>query len=293
MMKNVECVYRGNDQLQECPVWNEREQALYWVDCTGSRLSALAPVTGTVRTWTLPEFPGSFAFREQGGILVAFRRGLAFVDLAASEPSAGWLPGTGIDFGIERFNDGACDRRGRFWAGTFDRKIMEPLGGLYRIGTDASVCKMDTGVKMSNGIAWSPDNRTMYFTDTRPGYLYAYDFDLDDGAVSNRRVFQDYSAVPHGPDGCAMDADGCLWVAEVNASRVARYRPDGRLDSAIELPVSRPSSVAFGGSDLRTMFITTLVHGLSRDEQARQPLAGSLLAVQSGVQGLSQPRFKG
>lgn len=292
-MSKVDVVHEGGDELAECPVWNERDQGLYWVDCTGRRMSAVFS-GGEVRTWELPELPGSFAFRESGGLMMAFRRGLAFVNLDAPAPEVTWLRDTGIDHGSVRFNDGACDRRGRFWAGTFHRKMTERIGALYRVDTDASVRQMDTGgIMVSNGIAWSPDNRTMYYTDSRPGLVYAYDFDLDEGSVRNRRVFLDYSNVEHGPDGCAIDSTGCLWVAEVRASRVARYRPDGKLDKVFDLPVTRPSSVAFGGPDLGTLYITTLAHGMTQEQRSAQPLAGALLALDPGVTGLPQPRFRG
>lgn len=292
LMSKVEVVHKGGDNLGECPVWNQREQSLYWVDCTGSRISAITS-GGAVRTWMLPELPGSFAFRENGGLMMAFRKGLAFVNLDAPIPEVNWLADTGIDHGMVRFNDGACDRHGRFWAGTFHRKMTDRIGGLYRVDADTSVRQMDTGIMSSNGIAWSPDNRTMYYTDSRPGVVYAYDFDLDEGSVRNRRVFLDYSTVNYGPDGCAIDSMGCLWVAEVRGSRVTRYRPDGKPDSSFDLPVTRPSSVAFGGPDLSTLYITTLVYGMGEEERAGQPLAGSLLALNPGVTGLPQPRFQG
>jgi len=292
-MKKFECIHHGDDQLGEGPVWNDQDQSLYWLDCVGKKISATALDNSPVRTWSLPDMPGSYAFREHGGLVMAFRRGLAFVDLNESGVATEWIPNTGVDPKTVRFNDGACDRRGRFWAGTFHNKITEPLGGLYRLDGDRSVHNMDTGIMMSNGMAWSPDNRTMYYTDTRPGYVYAYDFDLDDGTVRNRRIFLDYSKEPYSADGCTVDAAGCLWVAEVDAGRIARYTPAGKRDAVYELPVSRPSSVAFAGANLDVLCVTTLRFGLSEEEKAREPLAGALFALSPGVSGLPEPRFRG
>ena len=152
---------------------------------------------------------------------------------------------------------------------------------------------MDEGFVISNGRAWSPDDKTMYHTDSVPGRIDAYDFDLAAGTLSNRRVLIDYAGKGCRPDGCTVDAQGCLWVAEVEGWRVARYRPDGTLDSQIALPFRKPSSVMFGGDDLRTLFITSVTAGLSEQELAQQPNAGMLMAVDVGVAGLPEPRFAG
>ncbi|MGE0803487.1 MAG: SMP-30/gluconolactonase/LRE family protein [Lautropia sp.] len=293
MNASVECLHDSKDELGECPVWNDRDQSLYWVDCIGARLSSITPADGRVRSWKLPEFPGSFAFRDDAGLVMALRRGLALVSLGDGTAACTRLDADGFDPDVQRFNDGACDRRGRFWAGTFDRRLAEPIGSLYRLSRDHSARRMDTGIMMSNGIAWSPDDRTMYYTDSRPGRIYAYDFDPDDGAIGNRRVFLDYAGSRSRPDGCAIDSAGGLWVAEVDGSRAARYTPQGRLDRVIELPVTRPSSLAFGGSDLSTLFITTLRHGVPEDALHAQPLAGAVLTANPGVSGLPQPRFAG
>lgn len=277
--------------LGEGPLWSGAEQALYWHDVTGRLLHRLDTSSGEVTTRPLPAMPGSFAFRRGGGMIAAFRNRLALVDVDGAIVSK--IGGHDIDFGAERFNDGACDAAGRFWAGTFDPSLKRVGGSLYRIDPDLSVHRMDTGIAMSNGIAWSPDGTAMYYVDSRPGCVYRYDCDPGDGGIGERRVFLDYEGREGRPDGCAVDSEGYLWVAEVTAWRVSRYAPDGRLDRSIRLPVGKPTSLAFGSSDLKTLYVTSMRYGLSEAEQEAQPLAGRLLAVAVDVAGQPEHPFGG
>jgi L-arabinonolactonase len=156
-----------------------------------------------------------------------------------------------------------------------DFNIRDAVGALYRVDPDLGVHRMDVGITLSNGIAWSPDDRTMYYCDSRPGRIYAYDYDLATGTIGNRRLFVDFKGRKGRPDGCTVDAEGGLWVAEISASQVVRFDPSGKEEFALRLPVSRPTSVMFGGSDLRTLFITSMKHGLSAEELAREPQAAA------------------
>lgn len=284
---SAECILECRNELGEGPLWSVRDQVLYWVDCIGRKLFALSPASGNLREWALSGNPGSIALREKAGLFLAFRNGLAEFDLETGVETP--LPAGPVDFAAERFNDGKVDRMGRFWVGTVDRRFAEPVGSLWRIANDRLPVRMDCGFTASNGIAWSPDDRLMYFCDSRPGRIYAYDFDLASGTVANRRVFLDHTALAGRPDGCTVDAEGCLWVAEVDGSRVGRYAPDGTLLAAVELPVKRPSSVCFGGPDLDTLFITCI----RRDSFEEEPLGGGLFAARPGVRGLPEPFFKG
>ena len=144
---------------------------------------------------------------------------------------------------------------------------------------------------VANGIAFSPDGKTLYFTDTRRYTSYAYDLDLDDGAITNRRIFADYSATGDRPDGACVDVDGCLWAAFFAGSRIVRYRPDGRIDRTIELPVTNPTCLAFGGRDLRTLFVTTATKFLGPEQLAAEKFAGGLFAIEGAGQGLPEHRF--
>lgn len=277
-------------ELGEGPMWSPTDRTLYWFDVSNRRLFRQAGAGESPTSWVLDKMPGSFGFRAKGGVIFAFRNGLALGD--RPEGPFVQIEAPVIDFSRERFNDGKVDQRGRFWVGTFNPK-MEPGGGnLFRIDPDLSVHRMDTGISMSNGIGWSPDDRIMYYADSRPGRIWSYDFDLARGEIQNRRIFVDYAGKHGRPDGLTVDADGFVWVAEIMASRVARYRPDGSLDRVVNLPISWPTSVIFGGPDLRTLFITSMRVSLEK-ELAAEPLAGAVFSVNVGVRGRLEPQFAG
>ncbi len=291
MPVDVTCVVDARNILGEGPVWCPIEQVLYWIDIARPTLNRVDPKTGEWATWDLPKPAGSFALRRKGGLLVAFRAGMAWLELPSGRLE--WVEVAGARLERGRFNDGKCDRKGRFWVGTMDRHLTDPIGELYRIDPDLSCRTMDRGFILSNGIAWSPDDRTMYFTDSRARAIYAYDFDLESGGVANRRVFAAFGDGPGRPDGCTVDAGGYLWTALVNAWRILRFAPDGRLDRAIELPVQRPTSCIFGGPDLDALFVTSSTLSLAEEDLAKQPLAGGVFRIDVGVRGLPEPRFAG
>ncbi|MBS0640632.1 MAG: SMP-30/gluconolactonase/LRE family protein, partial [Proteobacteria bacterium] len=197
------------------------------------------------------------------------------------------------DFMKDVFNDGKCDRRGRFWVGTMDRETTHPIGALYRIDPDLTVHRMADGITLSNGIAFSPDDRTLYHCDSEPGVVWAYDYDIESGSIANRRVLVDFAGRKGHPDGCTIDAEGGLWVAEIGAGQIVRFDAAGRETGLIAVPVTRPTSVIFGGADLRTMFVTSMQFALSDEEKAQQPLAGSVFSVNVGVAGIPEVRFAG
>lgn len=277
--------------LGEGPLWDPATRRLFAIDCMSRTLFRYAGPGAPEEAWTLPRTPGSFALRAGGGVLMAYRRGLALI-----EPGTAMLedvPTPEIDFAKEIFNDGKCDRRGRFWTGTMHREVKDPVGALYRVDPDLRVHRMDDGITLSNGIAWSPDDRTMYYCDTRPGRVWAYDYDIATGTIENRRLFIDFMDRQGRPDGCTVDADGGLWIAEIEAGQVVRFDPAGREVSALPMPVSKPTSVMFGGADLRTLFVTSMQYGLSTEQLSREPQAGCVFAADVGVAGLPEPRFAG
>jgi len=173
-----------------------------------------------------------------------------------------------------------------------DNQLHRPNGSLYRVTGDDQVTRLFDDVIVSNGIAFSPDNRTFYFTDTRRYCTWAFDFDLDDGLISNRRLFADYSASGERPDGACVDVDGGLWTAFFSGGRVVRYRPDGTIDTVIPLPVTNPTCLCFGGSDLKTLYVTTARKFLDRQQLDVEPQAGHLLAIDGVAQGLPEHRFR-
>lgn len=287
----ADCVLDIRAELGECPIWSPRENALYWIDIYAGRLNRFDPSTGANRVWQLAEPIGSFALCEDGGALLALKSGLwrydldseALTPLAQPEPN---LPGN-------RLNDGRCDPQGRFWVGSMADPVdpARPLGALYRLNADHRCTRMADGLYVSNGLAFSPDGRTLYHSDSWAAVrtIWAWDFDADEGTIRNRRVFVDTAGMPGRPDGGAVDADGCYWMAGNDGWEIVRFTPAGMVDRRIALPVAKPSMLAFGGARLDTIYVTSIrpasVEG--------QPQAGSLFAVHAGVTGVAEPLFRG
>ncbi|HEY5899773.1 MAG TPA: SMP-30/gluconolactonase/LRE family protein [Burkholderiales bacterium] len=289
MKPDIECLTDAVNDIGEGPVWSARDEALYWIDAGLEPKTLLRYRPGSRRTevWTLPHRASSLMQRKAGGLVIGFQRGLATMDPVPTGIRT--LELHGVDFDHERFNDSAVDRAGRLWIGTFDRTFKNAIGTLYRIDRSLAAEPMARGFMMSNGIAWSPDNRTLYFCDSRPGRIHAYDYDIASGTLSNARVFMEFAGRGGRPDGCTIDSEGFLWVAEIDAGQLLRIGADGKVAQVVALPVSRPTSVAFGGAGLSTLFITSMTYGLTPAQRAAQPFAGRLLALDAGVAGLPEP----
>ena len=284
----------SQNQLGEGPLWNVDEQALYWVDIYGKRIERYDPQTGQRRTFHLPCQVGTVAFRKKGGFILATDQGFAFWD--GQSETVEWLANPEKDQPLYRFNDGKVDPGGRFWAGTmYDGPQLNPrpAGSLYRLDPDGSLHTKETGVLISNGIGWSPDHHTMYYTDSIRKAIYAYDYDLDTGEIANRRFFVHTPNEPGEPDGLTVDSQGFVWSARWNGWKVTRYDPDGKPESEIKVPTACPSSVMFGGSDLEDLYITSAWKELTAEERNFQPLAGNLFRIRLEVQGLPEFKFAG
>lgn len=287
-MADVEHLLAVRNKLGEGPVWSVDEQALYWVDIERDRFFCLDPATGEVEVFEAGLPVGSLALRAAGGLALATKNGFAFwqgrgqplrfiADPEAHKPQS-------------RFNDGAVDRQGRFWAGTLGDGAANCL---YRLDPDLALHTMETGVSISNGIGWSPDNKTMYFTDSPLQTIYAYDFDPATGAIAKRRVFVHDPGEPGVPDGLTVDRDGFVWSARWDGWALLRYDPDGRLERKIPMPVQYPTSCIFGGPALNELYITSAWSPLGERGKAAQPLAGDLFRLRTGSTGLPEPKFLG
>jgi len=274
------------DLLGESCVWSVGEQALYWVDVRGRFLRRLDHASGTVISHAMPEMPTSLALRQNGEILLAMESGVYSFDRDSGRLVPVAAPSEPIPH--QRFNDGRCDRQGRFFAGTLNDRDRDATGMLFRLDPGPELAPVLGPLTIPNSLAWSPDGRTMYFSDTTSRVIEAHDFDPDSGMPSRRRAFATIPP-PGTPDGSTVDTEGGLWNAEYDGWRVCRYAPDGRLDRVIDLPVQRPTCCALGGPDLRTLFVTTASQKLSDAELAQQPLAGRLLALEVDVVGLPEP----
>ena len=276
------------DILGESPIWDERSQCLYWIDIRLPAIRRLG-LDGSIETWPMPDLVGCIAFAGDGRLLVALPQRIALFDpgTGALEPfvdAPAPVPG-------HRFNDGRCDRQGRFWVGTMHNITRAPEGQLYLLEGDGPLRSMRSGICIPNSLAWSPDGTTMYFADSLRYTLFAYDYDPATGSVGAERIFAT-TEPPGFPDGSTVDAEGYLWNAQFNAGRVVRYAPDGRIDRVIELPVERPTCCAFGGPELNILYVTTASQKMSVTELEAQPLAGALLALDVGIRGLVEPRFR-
>jgi sugar lactone lactonase YvrE len=279
------------DILGESPLWCPRRHRLYWVDIRRPALQSCDASGGDFVALPMPELIGSFAFRRHDGFVVALKSGLYEVEPSAAAPILIAAPEGRKS---HRFNESKCDPRGRFWAGTMNDIVREPTGSMFRLCADRTVTVWREGIAVPNSLAWSPDGRTMYFADTEARVIEAWDYDLDDGWPSRRRVFADLRADgPGRPDGATVDADGCLWSAQVASGEVVRYAPDGRVLRRWKLPVSKVTSLAFGGTDLRTLYATSGRYRLTDAELAAQPLAGALFAMRAPVSGLPADIYAG
>lgn len=278
--------------LGESPMWHPTEQVLYYCDIPGKKLHRFDPRSGARDTWDFDTEPSAVAPLPDGRLLLSLRSGIWRFDPATAAREQ--LAAAPYDTTRQRFNDGKCDAKGRFWVGTICEPRIPAIGSMQCFAAGRLVERFG-GVSISNGLAWSPDGRTMLWADTHSNIAYAFDFDIDSGALSRRRVFARFP-VPQGdapqddylgrPDGAAMDVEGCWWVAMYDGQRLLRLSPKGEVLRQVRLPVRCPTMPAFGGHDLKTLYITTARENRPVAELAAQPLAGCVLALDVEVAGL-------
>lgn len=296
-MHTAELIVDARNGTGESPVWRADEQALYWVDIPGRALHRWSAAEGH-RHWNSAEMPACIAAHAgaPGQWIAGMESGL--FTLSPQDDGrliAQLLAPVAHAAPAMRFNDGRCDRQGRFWAGTMclDMAAGTRAGAWYRYGHgDTALPAQIDGFIVPNGLAFSPDGRTMYVSDSHSSVqtIWAFDYDPASGTPSNRRVFVDMHPLPGRPDGAAIDVDGGYWICGNDAGLVHRFTPDGRLDRSLAVPVKKPAMCAFGGPRLDTLYVTSIrpVGDLSD-----QPLAGGVFALQAGTQGLPEPAFAG
>ncbi len=283
----------------ESPAWSVAESKLYWADTKGATLHAFDPASGTDEHWRMPAWIGCFALAERG-VVIALRTGLY-----AFDRHSGALQGlAGVPYDCRRFtfNDGGCDRQGRFFVGPMYSPLepgdQEPQAAqtapLWRYDGAGRWVAVSQPVKISNGLAWSPDGRTLYHCDTPTRTIWAHDYDVATGAVENPRVFArvEEGGGEGGPDGAAVDRDGFYTCAVYGAGCLLRFDPDGKLERRIALPARYVTMPAFGGADLRTLYVTSAAFPLTPEERARQPDEGAVFALEAPAPGLAASHFR-
>jgi sugar lactone lactonase YvrE len=274
----------------EGPVWDEAEQALYYIDILEKRVLRWDPSSDDRRSWDVPAMIGSMALRERGGAIVALPDGIHALDFAsgAVAPFAVFDP---ADPAVQ-LADGKVDRAGRFVFGTSHRQAKEPIGGLYALGTDGTIVQLDRELILGNGPCFSPDDRTLYHADSMRHAIYAYDYDLATGAASNRRLFFDSSAYGPIPDGATIDAAGDMWVAICEGGAVLRLSPEGEVKQVIEMPTRLPASCMFFGPKLDRLFVPSIDPSFLGREPGEAD--GWCYVIDGlGVRGLPEPRYRG
>ena len=284
-------VFDARVQLGEGPVWDDRRARLLFVDIMRGHVHEFDPATKTDRILDVGEPVGAVASATRGDWIVATQTGFSRLDPETGVTSP--IASIEADRPETRMNDGCVDSRGRFWAGTMGMGGLRERGALYRLDPDGSVTRVLAGVSISNGIDWSPDDRLMYYVDTPTGRVDCFDFDADDGAIRNRRAWVEVPTKLGWPDGLVVDADGYVWLALWEGGALHRYAPDGRLQQVVRFPVTLTTKPAFGGPDLDDLYVTSAWIELDESARAREPLAGAVFRLRSGVRGQRPRRFAG
>ncbi|GGL25926.1 gluconolactonase [Pseudomonas brenneri] len=292
---NAELIVDARNATGESPVWVAQENALYWVDIPGGRLHRWQ-LDGSTRSWQADEMLACIARTAEGKWIGAQQSGIfQLAPHADGRLTANKLAGVEHAIDNMRFNDGRCDRQGRFWAGTLHMDMgAETVGALYRLDAqrDGVLAAQLESLLVPNGLAFSPDGKVMYLSDSHPArqQIWAFDYDIDSGMPHNQRSFVDMNNHPGRPDGAAVDAEGCYWICAIDAGQVLRFTPQGKLDRVLALPVKKPTMCAFGGPGLDTLFVTSIrPQGIDLSDQ---PLAGGVFALNPGVRGLAETPAK-
>ena len=278
----------------ECPLWHLAEQNLYWVDIGGFTVHRIHPASGEHRAYRFDSEPAALAIHADGGLVLAMRSGFAHLDTDSGKLTH--LIDAPYDPATVRFNDGRVDPAGRFWVGTIFEPRDRQAAEMYCLEKGKLSLKWSGGMTVSNGLGFSRDGKIMYHADTTTHRIDAYPFNAESGAVADPARFQQFStdkANNYGgrPDGAAVDSEGAYWCAMFEGGRLLRFAPDGTLLREVQLPLRCPTMVAFGGADLKTLYITSASHGRSAEEREKYPLTGAVLSLALDVAGVEEPRY--
>jgi sugar lactone lactonase YvrE len=297
-MKTERFTVVHNEPMQtgESPIWHAQESALYWVDIPGKTVHRLHPASGKHSSWRMASEPSAIAADVDNNLVVATRNGFVYLNTSSGEMED--MVAAPYDTKVMRFNDGRVDPAGRFWVGTMYEPRDQAKAEMYVLDKGQLRQAWSGGMTNSNGLAWTPDGKTMFHADTTSHRIDVYDYDVASGTHSNGRnlvTFEaDKTTGTYGgrPDGAAMDSEGNYWIAMYEGARLLKLTPGGELLQQIDLPVRCPTAVAFGGPDLRTLYVTSAAGGRSPEELAQYPHSGKVLAFAVDVAGLEQPEYR-
>jgi sugar lactone lactonase YvrE len=292
VITTAELVLDEKATLGEGPSWDNETKLLYWGDIIGKIVHIYNPAKKANRTIQLDQQIGALVPTKTGDLIVALQKGFYTLNLETEKLTSIIDPEKHLS--DNRFNDGKCDAYGRFWAGTMSNKGEKNAGSLYCLDTDFTLKKMLGNVSISNGITWSPDNKTMYYIDTPTNQVVAFDFDLDTGAISNKRVVVNIPTNEGSPDGMTSDMEGMLWIAHWGGYQVSRWNPEtGELIESVSIPAPQVTSCIFGGENLDELYITTARVGLNESTLEKYPKAGALFKIKTDVKGIGTFQFGG
>ena len=287
-MKNVEVALAVKANLGECPRWDEKRQLLYWVDINKGQLHCFDPHTGQDQFLQFDEEIGCFSLRPLNGFVLGMRSGFYLLDGWNTELQKVIDPEA--DLSMNRFNDGRCDAKGRFVAGSVCPFKDCAGANIWSLDLDLQATKIVDGLLTANGTAFSPDCKTFYFSNTPKHVIYRGDYDLESGAVSNIRAFYEFPFGNGRPDGAAVDSEGYYWTALYEGGRIGRISPEGEIVEEVKVPARCPTMLAFGGVDLRTLYITS-VGNCSEEELQEYPHSGAIFKIDVEVPGMIEHRF--
>lgn len=293
---HIESIPAVNCIVGESPLWHAEQAAWYWVDIPAKTIWKLNARNGQLTSWLTTEMVACIALKQDGDFIAGMESGIFNLHLGDGPRSLQTRLAVPAELAESetgmRFNDGRCDRQGRFWSGTMfmDMVAGKAIGNLYRYTQEQGLsAPVVSNLLTQNGLAWSPDGKTMYLSDSHPASqtIWAFDYDVEEGMPYNRRVFADMKSMAGRPDGAAMDVDGCYWICGNDGACVLRFTPTGKLDRTIALPMNKPAMCTFGGPDMSTLLVSSIGAGKAEHDQ----WAGTLVLVRPGVAGVAETRF--
>jgi sugar lactone lactonase YvrE len=278
--------------LGEGPLWHPLEKCLYWVDIVAATLNCLDSKTNRFKKFKMPSEIGSIAWRAKGGLIAALSDRFVVINTETGMTETVACPLQEKSSQV-MFNDGKCDRQGRFWVGTKDIAEKKPIASLYCLDKQGRSTETINGFTVSNGVAWSLDNKRMYVCDSPTRNIYQYEFNPVKGELGHCRIFAKVPEAEGFPDGLTVDSEDYVWSCHWDGWQITRYKPTGEVDSVIPMPIPRPTSCCFGGPDFKTLYITSASIGLSASALTDAPQSGQLFALDLDIKGLAEPPYLG